>query len=475
MPKSEVKPSAKAEVKKKAMPASPVPAAVTEQSACPPGHEWFHPQLYKIHYAIIGGVVSLILVLVGVVYYYAPQTVTTPPPHEVLDDGGFRRLESGAFGDLSSIQGAAAGKGGGNGSAPASAPVADKMSGAMPAQYMTVYKYVYKGEALNQIDWENGLDNRVFKREKLASLGVELAQKTSEYAFGPVDQSKFSNLSLFNVSLLENKEYGYLLNYSIVDNSYSISQNWARWPHPENQCRDEACFSQYRASVSDWPDDATLISVADAFLQEKSLDISAYGDPVVDQNWRRDYDRAEDKTNYYVPDTATVVYPILVNQKKTLDESGNFDGIRVSVKVKDRLVSDVYGITVNNYATSRYDTIKDPAKVLELVAVGGMQFEYYGQLGEGSQVEEVELLDPEIGLIKVWQPDPESISGSMQELYVPGLIFPIKDPKSWKMNVIVPLTKEVFDYRLNQYQQISNPGNGGQPAPMPLVEPKAAQ
>ena len=364
-------------------------------------------------------------------------------------------LSPGAFGDLSTA--GAAGKaapglgsadaisarpqgGGGGGGVGVPAPVTNGESVKMiaPGEWHPVYvKYSYKGEPLT-LD-ASAVD--VYRRARYARPATPASLLTVSGL--PLDLSQFSG-RLDNYSMSEDKDFGYTVFVNTVEGSVSISQNWLRWPHPENLCRDEACYQQYRLTPESIPSDAEAIQIADRFLQDYGVDRTGFGMPVVQNNdWQIAYAKAEDKRYAYVPESIPVVYPVLVDGLPTYDEGGNVAGLYVSVNSRHRKVDNLAGLAASAFEKSSYPALTSSDEILGIVERGGI----YGPTSYEPNAEVVEATvgTPEKVLLRVYAPAADGIA---QELFVPALRFPVTSttdrtdiyvPKS----IVVPLAESL--------------------------------
>lgn len=382
---------------------------------------------------------------------------------------------SDAFGDLSTVNPSGGYGRGGGGGAPAldstamtarpesggggaDIPVMDKM---IIAPEVTEYRLKFDGQlpALSpKVD--------VFKRIKGRS-SADLSTVLQSFDTGLIDLGSFPGATTDMISFYQNQKYGYMVNVSFRDGSISIGQNWEQWPHPESRCQDEACFQRYRLSPDDIPADTVLINIARDFVEDHGIDLSAYGEPEVDNQWRTGYEQTADKSMFYVPDTVRVVYPQLVDGQPVYDESGAKAGLSVHVNVREKRVSDVYGLLDQKYQKSAYDGVTDASAI-----TGYLQ--NYGSIGgaylpESTTIKRVEVTvgTPVIGYVKMYSYNPAATSPTEmnQELIVPALIFPVTHVPAgeyfYQQSITVPLTQELFD-RMNQPQPV--------PMPMPLME-----
>ncbi|MFA6393365.1 MAG: hypothetical protein WCW25_00615 [Patescibacteria group bacterium] len=354
----------------------------------------------------------------------------------------------------------------------------------MPARY----KYVYRGEKINLPDSRLP----VFKRIKGFGKDVNASDILGNFGVDGINIGKFGAAKADNLSLTEQKEFGYSLNINFTEGNFSINQNWNTWPHPENQCKDESCYQSLQIKESDMLSDNEAIDIANRFLNEYGISAVGYGPAEVMNDWKRWYAAADDKANYYFPDTISVLYPLMLDDKPVYDEGGAKAGINVSINVREKKVSGVWNLNSQNYQSSLYDIETDWDKILETAKngsgyypypmavkssavsasgtgmdgiaeenadnnqpdnppAGGITLEEYEKVRE--KVKEIELDTPVIGLVRMWIYE----SNNSDELLSPAVIFPVKksDENVWQNYIIVPLVKEIIEKQ--------NGGFGGGP------------
>ncbi len=343
-----------------------------------------------------------------------------------------------AFGDLSAVAplGGAQGRGGG-GAAADSALLAPE---TLPA--FTQYAYVYEGELP-----ELPATVEVLQREKRIE-GPALTSFLRDIDLGMIDLGGFTDTMLDGMTFSQKKDYGYIVNVMLRDGQISLSQDWERWPHPEAACKDEECFKRYRPSAEDVPSDEALIGIADAFLKEHNADLSRYGAPEVDQSWLREYGRAAVKSDVFVPDALRVIYPLLLEGKPVYDMGGAKTGISVGIHVKEKRVTDVWGIQNQAYRSSSYAGVQD-AETVKTFLRNLEQVPPNVLLERGVQQQAirvpVKLGEPTQGYTTVYQQD--GVTG--KELLVPALVFPVleapQDQFYFRTSVAVPLARDVLE------------------------------
>jgi len=409
-----------------------------------------------------GGAVAAVLITVPAVYYAThglPGIQTGAPESAPLFTYSVTDTSPNAFGDLSNVQtaGGRGGAGGGGGmGGDAQQPMADgattegydatnrAQSDKMmiyPPEGFTQYTYVYEGE-LPALEESVG----VLKREKKIS-GPAIESLASAFNVGLLDLKSFAGARVDNITFTQDKQYGYMVGVSMTEGMVSVNQNWMRWPNPTSKCRDEACYNSFRIKPSDIPADDVLIGLARDFIGEYNVDTSHYGEPEVDKNWMREYERATDKSQAYVPETVNVLFPLLVDDQPVYDQSGNKTGLSVGISVRDKRVASLWGLQNQNYTRSTYTGVTDAAAIKDyLKNVNSYPIDTMLRDAKVTNVS-VTLGEPTVGYALSYSYD-ESKNES-QELIVPSLFFPVKSTSNneplWVQNVVVPLAKDLLD------------------------------
>ncbi len=329
-----------------------------------------------------------------------------------------------------------------------------------PPQELTQYNYVFDGEM-------PALDEQKVDVLKRLTGGTSVPLGTlSSFGFGAVDLASFNGARVENFTLLQDTQNGYYINVNLNDGSIGINQNWQRWPHPEQDCRDDACFARYTVKLSDVPADDQLIAIADAFVKEHGIDTSKFGPAVVGKSWKRDYETTVSAGGMgYVPQSLGVVYPLLVDGETVFDDSGQPTGLSVNVDIRNKKVSDVWGITSQKYQSSGYDAVTAEKDIRDYLAAVDNYSALEG-MPSATKIKKVtvKLGTPQRGFVKTYNYD--QTKGTSSELIVPALIFPIessdpKDAQVYRQSIIVPLAKQLLD---------ASKQNWGGGAPMPMVK-----
>lgn len=322
---------------------------------------------------------------------------------------------------------------------------------------MYSFEYIYRGDSLD-LSEESGT---VYRRLKGgAGFSSSLDSVIKDKSFGPLNLKSFSNLETNSISLTENKKLGLSLTVDFKEENIYIGENWIYWQSERDNCgSDQACWDSYRLKITDIPADDLMISMAANFLTERGINLSNYGDPTVDNEWRANYENSQDKANYYIPEYVSVIYPLKVDNQVVYNQSGGLEGLRVTINLLHDAVSGVSSLSSNRYEASDYAFETNGERIISLAENGGYgNFSYYS--GEEKKIM-VELGTPTKSLVKFWR----YTNGNSEELLVPALVFPvINNPENYYGSkfITVPLVKEMID----EVSNTISPGWGGGVMPM---------
>lgn len=322
------------------------------------------------------------------------------------------------------------------------APV-DKGGGAMrPLIYpYPSYNYIYVGEAVTNLPSSVA----VLKRVKNQGLPVGMDFLRS-FEVGDFKLSSFAAANLSQLTLVEDKDFGYTVNIDLIEGMINIFENWRRWPQPYNDCRDEACYEQLRLKPEQMPSDAELIALANQWLEEHGFDPSLYDQPYIQNEWRLAYLQATDKSQMYVPDVITVIYPVRINQSAVYEQGGQMMGLGVNINVRFGRVSGLWNMLSQKYQASTYEAETDFAKLVKLATSGYAGYPQPLALPEQDVKQpqvDLQLGTPTSGYLRYWHYQ----GNDSQELYLPALVFPVLNPPAGGIyygpkQVVVPLVKE---------------------------------
>ncbi len=321
--------------------------------------------------------------------------------------------------------------------------------GYYPNPDVVSYKFKYVGDKLTTLpDTES-----VLKRSKPVQPPTLIARLIRMFSFGLVDLGRFENPRMQSVSFIEDREYGLSATIDLNYGTINMYQNWEKWPQPQYGCYGYSCGSIPRLLPADVPTDEELIKIADQFMADYQISREGLGKPIVYDysNWRILYDQAEDKDSIYIPEQLNVIYPLILEEKDVYDESGMPSGINITIDIRSKRVSNMYGLETKQYQKSEYKSETNTDRLLEIANRGGYRNYVYEYPGK---VVTLELGTPTISMVKMWYS--QNMTGPGEELYIPAYVFPIKNGTQnnyWRKNVIVPLVRDILDNENPQYPQ----------------------
>jgi len=309
------------------------------------------------------------------------------------------------------------------------------------------FKYVYKGDALD-LKEETAPVYRRLKGDR--TVAKELAASFSGLDSLGFGLNSLDNLKVTNISLVEDKDLGLMINFDFNEDNIYISENWTKWTYPERDAcgSDQNCWDKYRMKIENIPADSVLTGMTDKFLSDHKIDRAHYGEPQVDNSWRDAYNKSEDKANYYIPEYATVIYPLMLDGQAVKSQSGTYVGLQVTVNLFKNAVSSLSGLTPYRYETSNYSLETSADTIIKTAENGGWNRNYYIQ---SENVQTIELGTPERAYVQVYKYE----NNSNEELLVPALIFPVINlPENsvyyGNKSIVVPLVSDLLKEIDNQ-------------------------
>lgn len=318
--------------------------------------------------------------------------------------------------------------------ASAPSPVDTKM---MPYRPQAEIAYSYTGDPLTL----NQGTADVYRRKTGGMPSDMVSSVLRGMNLGAVNLSTFGGASVSDLSLIQDQPFGYMVYVSFKNGSVNIDQNWERWQDAYPTCQDDACWERTRLKPSDVPSDEDIVRIADDFLQEHGIDRSPYGNGIVQHQEDRVYALSSEAIAY-VPDGLSVVYPLKIGDGTVYGTGGSPSGLSVTINLRARRVSNVYGIQAVHLQASSYELETDVEAILKYAKAGGIGGRAWMAAEEGQEAQGVALGTPWQGYVQTYVQD----GNQSVEMYVPALFFPVTSAPSgmeWLKNspVIVPLVK----------------------------------
>lgn len=296
-----------------------------------------------------------------------------------------------------------------------------------------IYRYSFS--------WNLNLDLKdmmpVYKRDNKKIDSKVFAQSISNLDFAWVDVSNFSNVWISNISLTEDKEYGYNINIDFENSSMSIYKNWTKWPQGTYVEGEKQVFLEEKE----------IIKISQDFLASHKIDLSKYGTPVIEKAYIMAY--AKFSSSRIMPDYAqnitNVVYPLIVDWNEIVEEGWQAAWVRVEIDLKEKKVSGLNWLSIDNYLKSDYKTETSTENILKVANVW-WRYGFYDTGTEKVKYIDVNLKNPEIKYVHTY-----SFKDNTQEQFlIPAVVFEVDKPENteyyyWE-TVVVPLLKDSYKY-----------------------------
>ncbi len=395
-----------------------------------------------------GGAIILLVVAIPVIYVSLRNGGSASDRSDTLGSWGItQRLGANAFGTLNaeSVKIATTGdRGAGENATDEGAREPSSSDGSpdiMPVEYTTnVYEYV--GAPLTLPSGSLTVYRREPGFQNLAGTGRLLRNIDS----GLIDLSKFSTAELSSIWFSEDRENGYNVSFDLAYGAITMSENWSTWP---------LLRAAEAGGYQPIPEEEVLteresIAITNAFLDEYGINRSQLGAPVVQDNGGYSIladvasrsASAPDEKMAYLPESATVVYPLVIDGKTVYDVNGQPYGLNVQVNFRTKSVSGLNNLRSMNLATSTYAAVTDDQAILDIVKRGGV----YGMIDPNATTQVAyEIGDPELVLVAMQSYS----SDSTAEYFVPAFRFPItKSPEgqtAWQTAIVVPLIADFLE------------------------------
>lgn len=331
-------------------------------------------------------------------------------------------------------------------SSPAASPM---IATAMPAYINPTVKYSYTGATFTQDKAQLDVLKKIATPLNADQANAALLQT----GFGQIALSTFDGLGMSNVTLSENRSFGYQVNIDFENGTVSINQNYNEWPQGDTT----------PLTASKIPSDDAAIAVANRFFADHHIPLSSYGAPTVTKTQlaipvaepqaagtaSKDAATAMPMIPYY-PDSKQVLYPLMVNGLPVYNSNGTAVGLTAEVNIRYDRVASVYGLETQTYQASAYDAItnidtilsmaENPARFIYPLIYNGAAGSSASGAGDATTVTTYDLGTPIMAYAEIYQTD---ASGTNSEFLVPAFVFPVMgNEASTDQRIVVPLIKD---------------------------------
>lgn len=312
------------------------------------------------------------------------------------------------------------------------------------------YEYIYTGDDFELLPKEVDVYKRV-SPDFSSDFNTSLLNKKISF----LNFSRFKNPSIQDLSINEERDYGYSIFLNLKNGYFSFFKNWNKWPSSNNN---------YQFSANNVLSDAELNNIANDFLQKYDINLSSYDPAEPQKYWLSEYNASANKDSYYISEIINLIYPLKINGLTVYNDSGQKEGVNIDIDMLEKKVVSFYNMNHQHYESALYDTESDKETILKMALQGGIYPEYYyGDDFSNNKNRTMELGTPVLGFLKTWQHDSENI-GNNSELYVPAYIFPVKNKLDnnyfFRSNIVVPAVKDFFSIDNNILRGVSSPSQG---------------
>jgi|AntRauTorcE11897_2_1112592.scaffolds.fasta_scaffold08323_2 hypothetical protein len=389
---------------------------------------------------------------------------------ENVDEKAFGSLENIASNNMSTKDGDINGNAGilGMGSAESASGGDSVSSRIMPMPPRVSYEFEYVGDDIEIEKDKTSVIQRSAGGDILASQLLSFDRLN----IGDIDYNNFDALKFNNITLYEDSDSGYMLTINSNEEKVAIYKNWKTWPR-EDGLND-------RLEMSDIPSDDVIINIAKQFVEDYGIDLSAYKEPVVDKQWFSNYERSENKEMFYIPQTMTVTYPLVLEGKEVYTQYSDKYGLQVQVDVRNNHVNSVNEIVNHNYKSSDYKVVQEESRIIDIAERGGYRNYSYNREDDNVEKATVQLGTPSLKLVRLWKHNPSE--DESQELYVEAYIFPVVggDDSFYRDYVVVPIVEDLVsedERQNNNLPDVSEPyiGIPEGAGSTPIIEPRGEE
>jgi hypothetical protein len=429
---------------------------------------FFSPKVYS-------PVLAIMVILLAAAFFYLYPKDGSEAPKLSYDQQQIENMDENAFGSLSEAQtesmasegrGAASfgADGGGQLNVVEESMEADGDTPDSRAirPNLINYEFRYNG---GDIDAGN-IDQQVYKRIKQGLADAGFSQKIMEQLdTGLLDVANLNSAVINNIDIRENKEFGHSVYMNLEEGVIGINKNWEKWPGLKTDCQDADCFERQQLQPEDVPSDEKIIKTAENFIEQYGIDLSSYGDPQVMHYWKRNRMLTQDSSEIHIPEEIPVIFPLIIDNKKVYEQSGEPHGLVLEVNIKYNKVAGVRNLVAQKFQASKYENITDNDKIIDMAEKGGLLAPY--EHSKPTKTVDMELGEPEAGLITIMKRDEKG----GQQLFAPAYIFPITDRSEQthftREHVVVPAIKELFEQEWEKMNNDGAPAEPGEPEILP--------
>jgi hypothetical protein len=310
--------------------------------------------------------------------------------------------------------------------------ISSKMMVIDPSYQPTIYEYTYTGT----LQIATG-SQAVYRRKNMPIDTGDISHMLGSMHIDGFDIGSLKNTKITNLTLVEDRAYGYSVSLDFLGGTVGIYQN-TQWPQPK--CDQNGCETLPEISRESLENTWALIQIADRWIQDYQINRSLYGSPRVEVFAYPIGVMADGVTPepYRVPDLVTVVYPLLLDGKNIYEEYGTSRGLSLSIDLRSQKISSVYGIEKVSLERSQYESETDTGVIMQMIRQGGR---YEGWNPENAKKVTLSLGEPVLTYVVL---SGEYRDGESPTYYVPAYRFPVlgRTADMWAPeSIMIPLVR----------------------------------
>lgn len=300
-----------------------------------------------------------------------------------------------------------------------------------------VYSYTWK------LDWIESSEMQLYKKIKPTNNNF-LISYLNNIKLDWFDFSGIKNWNISNFEIKENKEYWLDYQINLDESKVFISKNFEKWPQTQSTYNIKTNNSQIK--ISDFPKDETIINLSKEVIKKYKIDTKNYWEPIINNSWKIEYNKIQDKSNYILPDAIQVIYPLIINNREVFEDYWDMKWLKISFDVKTLNLAEISWIEWISLLWSDYQIENNIDKINSLISKWWRNaYNQYHDPESKIKNVAIHLSKPKLSYINI----PVYNNWTTTEYYVPAYIFEsIEKPKDWEyfqQRVVVPLIKEFFD------------------------------
>ncbi len=300
---------------------------------------------------------------------------------------------------------------------------------SVPAE-TPIYRYSYSG-SITLETWELP----VYKKEGTAFTTDEMRWVLQNFPIDAINLWALQNTILTNINLSEERDYGYNIAIDLNVGNISFSQNYPKWP--QAKCDMNGCAELPKITEKDLLQNNEIVDIANNWLQKYGIDKTFYGNAKIEMPSRAIKSWEE---QLHVPDIVTITYPLLINSKEVYEEYGTYKWIILTLDIRSKQISGMYGLEKQNLIQSLYPSESNTGNIMNMLYSGGRYMQSW-TISWNQKIVTIPVSAPHIEYVHI---SSTNTWGTSDEYYVPAYVFDvIEKPKDGHISnsVIVPAVR----------------------------------